>query len=134
MIMKEVSVGILLREKTVLAGQRKRTAHYPLKWEFPGGKIEPGETPSQALVRELHEELSIIALPGTELLRQDWKYGDLSYRVYYFLVPSFTGEPTNNTFEQLAWLTPDELLHMDILEGNREAVQRLAVMMKRDPL
>ncbi|HXF99361.1 MAG TPA: NUDIX domain-containing protein, partial [Bacteroidota bacterium] len=46
--MKEVSVGILLRNGHVLACQRKRSARYPLKWEFPGGKLEPGETPEDA--------------------------------------------------------------------------------------
>jgi 8-oxo-dGTP diphosphatase len=129
--MKEVAVGILVRNQTVLAGQRRRSVRYPLKWEFPGGKLEPGETPEQALIRELREELSIEVRPGYLLLRQDWNYGDLSYRVHYFLVSSFNGEPVNNTFEQLAWVMPVKLLHMDILEGNREAVQRLIVMMAR---
>ena len=78
--MKEVAVGILVRNQTVLAGQRRRSVQYPLKWEFPGGKLEPGETPEQALIRELHEELSIEARPGQLLLRQEWDYGDLSYR------------------------------------------------------
>jgi 8-oxo-dGTP diphosphatase len=127
--MKEVAVGILVRNQTVLAGQRRRSVRYPLKWEFPGGKLEPGETPEQALIRELREELSIEARPGQLLLRQEWDYGDLSYRVHYFLISSFKGEPVNNTFERLAWLAPSELLNMDILEGNREAVQRLVEMM-----
>ena len=127
--MKEVAVGILVRNQTVLAGQRRRSVRYPLKWEFPGGKLEPGETPEQALIRELREELSIEARPGRLLLRQEWDYGDLSYCIHYFLISSFKGEPVNNTFERLAWLAPSELLIMDILEGNREAVQRLVEMM-----
>jgi len=128
--MKEVSVGILVRNDTVLAGQRRRTVRYPLKWEFPGGKIEPGETPARALVRELREELAIDAVPGEKFLIQEWNYGDRAYRIHYFLIASFSGEPVNNTFEQLAWLSPAELLRMDILEGNRDAVVRLAMMMK----
>ena len=59
--MKEVAVGIILQDGNVLACQRKRDATYALKWEFPGGKLEPGETPEHALVRELHEELAIHA-------------------------------------------------------------------------
>jgi 8-oxo-dGTP diphosphatase len=123
--MKEVAVGIIFRNGSILAGQRKRTSRYPLKWEFPGGKLEPGETPVQALVRELDEELGIHASPGPEFFRQEWDYGDRSWRVYYFIVHDFTGEPENRTFEQIRWVTPLEMLTMDILDGNREAVESL---------
>ena len=129
--MKEVSVGILVRNATVLAGQRRRAVRYPLKWEFPGGKVEAGETPAQALVRELREELEIDAVPGEEFLIQDWNYGDQAYRIHYFLVSSYSGDPVNNTFEQLAWLSPAELLRMDILEGNRDAIVRIGEMMMK---
>ena len=129
--MKEVSVGILVRNATVLAGQRRRAVRYPLKWEFPGGKVEAGETPAQALVRELREELEIDAVPGEKFLIQDWNYGDQAYRIHYFLVSSYSGDPVNNTFEQLAWLSPAELLRMDILEGNRDAIGRLGEMMMK---
>jgi 8-oxo-dGTP diphosphatase len=123
--MKEVSVGILFRNGSVLAGQRKRTTRYPLKWEFPGGKLEHGESPREALIRELHEELGIVASPETEFITQEWDYGDVSWRVHYFQVHVFTGEPVNHTFEQIKWVTPVVLLGMDILEGNREVVEKL---------
>jgi A/G-specific adenine glycosylase len=121
--MKEVAVGIIFRNGTILTGQRKRTSRYPLKWEFPGGKLEPGETPAQALVRELHEELGVHASPGPEFFRQEWDYGDRAWRVYYFPVHVFTGEPENRTFEQIRWVTPEDMLEMDILEGNKDAVR-----------
>ena len=128
--MKEVAVGIIFRNGTVLTGQRKHTARYPLKWEFPGGKLEPGETPTAALVRELDEELGIHAVPGPEYHRQEWDYGDRAWRVYYFPVHAFTGEPENRTFAQIRWVPLDELLTMDILDGNREVVERMANDMK----
>ena len=128
--MKEVAVGIIFRNGTVLTGQRKHTARYPLKWEFPGGKLEPGETPTAALVRELDEELGIHAVPGPEYHRQEWDYGDRAWRVYYFPVHAFTGEPENRTFGQIRWVPLDELLTMDILDGNREVVERMANDMK----
>jgi 8-oxo-dGTP diphosphatase len=123
--MKEVSVGILRRNGLVLACQRKKSAQYPLKWEFPGGKIERGESPTEAIIRELHEELNVQATPGAEFHRQEWDYGDFSYRVYYYAVDRFAGEPVNQAFEQIRWVKPGELLGMDILEGNRDVVQRL---------
>lgn len=131
--MKEVAVGIILKNGQVLACQRKRDAKYALKWEFPGGKIEPGETAEHALLRELHEELAIDAKVDNEFFRQEWMYTegtdnphrDGSFRVFYFLVREYSGEPVNLAFEQTQWMTPDELQAMDILEGNREAVERL---------
>jgi 8-oxo-dGTP diphosphatase len=123
--MKDVSVGILHKNGLVLACQRKKNALYPLQWEFPGGKIETGETPTDALIRELHEELGIVAVPGEEFYRQEWNYGDASYRVYYYSVRTFSGKPANLAFETIRWVTPRELRGMEILEGNREVVDKL---------
>ena len=131
--MKQVAVGILIKNGRVLACQRKRTVRYPLKWEFPGGKLEHDESPEHALVRELREELCIEAVVGSLLHKQEWVYEesitethkDGAFKVYYFLVPSFSGRPTNRTFEQIRWVTPVELQSMDILEGNRSAVDQL---------
>ena len=123
--MKEVAVGILIQDGLVLSCQRKRRATYPLKWEFPGGKIEPGESPREALIRELKEELSITVEPETEFFRQEWDYGDLSFRVYYYSIRSFSGIPANMAFEQIRWVKPETLLTMDILDGNREVVNKL---------
>ena len=137
--MKHVAVGILWRDGTVLACQRKRGGAYPLKWEFPGGKIEQGESPQQALVRELREELAIDAVIGDEIHRQSWGYpgytpegGTAVFDVIYFGVGSFTGEPVNRAFEQIRWVSPAALEGMDILEGNREAVRRLVVHANRN--
>lgn len=119
-----------MRNGDVLACRRKRTVRYPLKWEFPGGKIESGETAAEALVRELREELAIEAVPGRVLHRQSWVYPDhdvdSAFDVTYLLVRSFTGTPVNRTFEEIRWVPPAFLLTMDILDGNREAVERLA--------
>jgi 8-oxo-dGTP diphosphatase len=130
--MKQVAVGIIKRNGLVLACQRKSTAVYPLKWEFPGGKIEQGESPAQALARELHEELGIHALIGAEIHRQEWTYRewgpehDGSFRVHYFLVTEYAGDPVNRAFHDIRWVAASDLLTMDILEGNREVVVKLA--------
>jgi len=131
--MKEVAVGILIHDGHVLACQRRRDAPYPLKWEFPGGKIESGERPEHSLRRELKEELGIDVLASRQFFRQEWTYpegisdpgSDGTFRVYYYLVSTFSGTPVNNVFEQILWVIPADLQSMDILEGNREAVARL---------
>jgi 8-oxo-dGTP diphosphatase len=128
--MREVVVGIITRGDQVLACQRRSNAVYPLKWEFPGGKIEQGETPPQALVRELHEELDIHVEIGEEFHRQEWIYPDGvdnpkkdgAFRVFYYYIRSFTGTPLNRVFEQIRWVNLQELQALDLLEGNREAV------------
>lgn len=123
--MKQVAVGILHRDGLVLACQRKKTALYPLQWEFPGGKVESGESPTDALIRELREELGIITKHANEFHRQEWDYGDLAYRVFYYEVHEFSGEPENRAFETIRWVKPEELLQMNILEGNRDVVRML---------
>lgn len=129
-----VVVGILMKDKHVLACQRKSTARYPLKWEFPGGKLEPNETAAEALIRELREELMIEAKVRDVFYRQEWIYPDGltdpskdgAFGVSYFLVHSFEGTPVNRAFEKILWVMPSQLLSMDILEGNRKAIELLA--------
>ena len=132
--MKHVAVGIIMRDGRVLACQRKPTARYPLKWEFPGGKLEQNEAPEEALIRELREELAIEVVSMERFFQQEWFYPegitdpkkDGSFRVHYFLVNGFRGEPVNKAFEQIRWVTARELQAMDILEGNRASVDLLA--------
>lgn len=138
--MKHVAVGILLRNGLVLACRRKRTVRYPLKWEFPGGKIEQGEDARGALIRELHEELDIDALPGDTLLTHEWDYSqgstrvdpDGAFRITYFIVRKFTGEPVNMSFEEIRWVTPEELEALDVLDGNRQAIALLLRRKRED--
>ena len=71
-----VVAAVIERNQKILIGQRRRNGNHPLKWEFPGGKVEPGEDPKDALERELKEELAIEATIGEELDRYDVQYGD----------------------------------------------------------
>ena len=125
--MIEVAAGLIIRSSEILVCQRKRTARYPLQWEFPGGKLEPGETAAQCLRRELQEELGIDAVVGCEFHRHEWIYPDSgSFAVYFFIIDSFPGTPVNNVFEQIRWIPLQELSSIEMLEGNREVVELLA--------
>lgn len=125
--MTKVAVGILRKNGTILACQRKKGSRYELKWEFPGGKVEPGETFEQCLERELHEELSIriSRIEDVEIQRSHYDDGGM-FEVAYCTITEFTGEIRNNVFEQIRWVTPAELAALDSLEGNRDIVRKLA--------
>ncbi len=122
-----VSAGIIYRDGRVLVGQRRRSDRHPYKWEFPGGKVEHGETPQAALVRELLEELQIEATVGSELARYEHDYPSGSrVHLLFFAVPKFAGEPTARVFEQICWTELHELPALDFLDGDLDFVRRLA--------
>lgn len=130
--MVDVAVAIIIRNggpeghAAVLLGQRKQSARYPLKWEFPGGKVEPGEDVAQCLRRELLEELGIQAVVGPRFHRQTSTYADSgTFDVSYFLVHEFSGAIVNTVFESLRWVPVRDLAGYDILEGNREVSEML---------
>jgi len=124
--MTRVAVGILKKGGKILVCQRSRGSRYELKWEFPGGKLEPGETIEQCLERELKEELSIVphGIDSVEMQQSHYEDGG-KFVVAYCTVTDFGGEPRNNVFEQIRWVTSGELAKLDILEGNRDIVRKL---------
>lgn len=122
-----VSAGIIHRAGKVLVGQRRSSDRHPLKWEFPGGKVESGESPQQALVRELREELQIDAMIGTELARYEHDYPSGSrVHLLFFAVHEFLGEPRARVFEQISWIEIRSLPRLDFLDGDLDFVKRLA--------
>jgi len=127
--MISVAVGIIVNSKSpdhVLLCQRRRASRYPLKWEFPGGKVEPGEEAETCLRRELEEELGISGEIGTIYHRQQHAYADSgSFDVVYYRVSSFSGDIVNRVFETYRWVRIPELARYDILEGNQEVVRKL---------
>jgi 8-oxo-dGTP diphosphatase len=118
--MVQVVAAILEREGRILVGQRTPEQSHPLKWEFPGGKVEPGESPAQALARELEEELGIRDAAGEEVTRYHFRYpGKSPIELIFVRVRSFDGEPANRIFHDLRWHPKDSLGELDFVEGDR---------------
>jgi 8-oxo-dGTP diphosphatase len=124
--MIKVAAGIIRRNGRILLCQRKREGRYGLKWEFPGGKVEAEESFEQCLKRELYEELSIDTGEVELFEEQRTFYQDGGwFHIAFYSVLTFHGEPKNNVFENIQWLTLEEMKPMDILEGNRPVVDSL---------
>lgn len=124
--MTEVAVGVLRRHSKILVCQRKKGGRYELKWEFPGGKVEVGETTEQCLRRELREELSIEIHSIDRIQTEAAYYEDGGmFNVAYCFISGFQGEPQSNVFEQIRWVTLEELKHLNLLDGNKSFVAQL---------
>ena len=125
--MKRVVAGLIWREGKILICQRTRHQPMPLKWEFPGGKIEEGEQPRDALRRELDEELGIAATIGDEVVRLVHRYpGGNSVELRFFDVREYAGELENRIFREIVWSEPSQLPSYDFLEADLTLVRDLA--------
>lgn len=123
----QVVAAVVVRDGQILVCQRRDKGAFPLKWEFPGGKVQPGETLERALVRELREELGVEARIGRLLHRCLYRYEEFDWPLELsFFSASFAGSPVNRTFAQVRWVAPEELLRLDFLPADRAFVRQLA--------
>ncbi len=126
-LMKRVVAALIVKDGKVLVCQRTRHQTMPLKWEFPGGKIEEGEQPRDALRRELEEELGITATIGDEVarIRHEYPNGGM-VELRFFVVREHKGEIENRIFRDLQWSERKDLLSYDFLEADLTLVNDLA--------
>jgi 8-oxo-dGTP diphosphatase len=118
---------LIMKDGKFLVCQRTKHQTMPLKWEFPGGKIEMGEQPREALHRELDEELGIDAQIDEEVsrIRHEYKNGG-SVELRFFAVRAYQREMENRIFKEVRWAERHELLTFDFLEADLELVRNLA--------
>ena len=127
--MRTVVAAVIERtDRRFLIGQRKRNDTSPLKWEFPGGKVETGETPEAALARELKEELAVKLQRCMPIGRTVHKYAATpeELEILFYAVEIAESEITPRAFEQIAWVLPKELGTYDFLAANAQLVAQLA--------
>jgi mutator protein MutT len=122
-----VVAGVIELSGRILICQRPPGKWHALKWEFPGGKVEPGEDPPGALVRELEEELGIRARIRGEITRYEYQYpGRPPILLIFFHITEFDGEVVSRDFARIAWEVPERLTEYDFLEGDLEFLRRLS--------
>ena len=122
-----VVAGIVWRGDRYLAVKRPEDKHMAGYWEFPGGKIEAGETPEQALTRELLEELGIRVARSRPWRVSVHRYPDLHVHVFFHMVDAFQGEPVPREGQSMSWVTPAENA-LPFLPADLGVVAELAAM------
>lgn len=126
-MIKQVVAALITRGEEILCCQRTEYQTLPLKWEFPGGKIEPGEEAPVALQRELDEELGIFAHIGRKVAQLQHRYSNgNAVELHFFLVEGYEGEMQNRIFREIRWVHRRELPKLDFLDADQELVQQLA--------
>ncbi len=115
----DVSAAVILRDDgQYLLGQRGPGTFYPGYWEFPGGKVEPGETPHDAIVRELHEELGIEVIEATPWIVREHVYEHAHVRLHFFRVTQWRGELRDHVHTALVWQQPEAPTAAPMLPAN----------------
>ena len=118
-----VVAGIIINQNKILIGKRKDKDIGGGKWEFPGGKIEIGETNSEALERELYEELGISAKIGKELMNYEHMFKTTIYNISFMEIIDYDGEICNNAHSEIKWVKFSNLLKYDFISGDDRFIQ-----------
>ena len=119
----EVAAGLLRDGDLVLVCQRSARGTHPLRWEFPGGKLEAGETAETCLVRELREELGVTATVGARIASVEHRYPDGPHvRVHFYAIDVHAGTIENRVFERIAWQPRGRLDELDLLDADRPLI------------
>ncbi len=121
----EVVAAIIRRDGKILITQRFDNVHLPGLWEFPGGKVEPSESPEVALEREIREELGIKIRVGEEFFNVDHDYPTKSVRLHFFNCTIVEGEPQLLDVADLRWVEPKDLNNFQFPAADAELIAKL---------
>ena len=120
-----VAAALFDRAGRVLIAQRPAGKPLAGRWEFPGGKVDPGEGELDALVRELREELGVEVVAARPFMRLTHAYQERDVELSLWIVERFAGEPRSLDAQALKWLAPAELGSEDILEADQPFIEAL---------
>ena len=121
----KVTGAIIQNDNNFLIGRRGKDEKSAGMWEFPGGKLEEGESPKECIKRELKEELNIDAEIGELFSSYTYNYPHVSYELYFFKVNSFFGEPVKSVHDKLKWEKLKNFHKYDFLPGDGPLIDKL---------
>jgi 8-oxo-dGTP diphosphatase len=130
--MKQVTAAILIQDNKILIAKRPADDKIP-KWEFPGGKIEDGETAEQCLQRELFEELGIYVRVGNHFCSSTYTYDFGQIELIAFFVEWLSGEIQPSAHDEVRWVLPEQLDHFDFSPADLPIVEKLKRRMLTEP-
>lgn len=119
----DVAVGLIVQDGKALLAQRAAHQHQGGRFEFPGGKVEPGEGVEHALARELHEELGIEIVAPYFVQRLTYPYPEKTVCLHVYRIDAFRGEPVGREGQPLSWVALDELFELNFPDANRPIVR-----------
>lgn len=129
----DVVAAIIEKDNKILLAQRPAHADQPGMWEFAGGKVEAGETQSEALVRELHEELGIHAQPGEYVASHQREVSQRLINLHAWHVPAFSGALTAHYHSALVWCTPEDAFGFNLAPADIPLLEAFIVLRDARP-
>ena len=121
----DVVAAIIIKNDKYFIAQRNKNKHMGLSWEFPGGKVEKGETFEIALKREIKEELNINIAINNKFAEENYKDEKINVKLHYFLCSHTSGEIYLNEHEDSAWITKNEFKNYNFAEGDSDIINLL---------
>ena len=132
---QKVAVGVVVDSQgRLLIGERPQGKAYAGQWEFPGGKVEPGETVFEALVREFREELNLQVEAAHALFSCVHAYPDREVELHFWQVTDYRGEARGVEGQNLRWVHSDDLASVNFLEGNRALLEKICALVSSGPV